>query len=351
MRPLVSVIFPCYNAEKFLAYSLESIMNQHYNNLEIICINDGSTDSTLSLLKEYQTADTRIKIIDNIKNLGLIESLNNALKYVNGGFFARADADDYCEPERFSKQVRFLQQHLEYDLVSSGYQYFEKDNKRLEYIPPVGYSPGALKFISLFSTPVAHAAVLARRSLIERSLYQYDKNFRHSEDFELFSRLAWQGILLGNMPEPLYWVRVNPESVSVKHNAEQIETHLKITQRNLTQNLGIQEQQPVHMLQIICNRINEITTINEVEQAMRFLNSCFELSQKLIKFSEEDRRQIRHYLNLHKLNIIVQSNKAGFIKSGASNTPYLLRSLSFIRPPYVPLLAKKILNFVKYRII
>src|SRR4051812_6290358 len=106
MRPLVSIVYPCYNAEKYLSYSLESILNQDYSNLEIICVNDGSTDSTLTMLEDYKSADTRIIIINNPSNLGLIESLNIGLQKANGAFFARMDADDYCPVDRITMQMQ-----------------------------------------------------------------------------------------------------------------------------------------------------------------------------------------------------------------------------------------------------
>src|SRR4051812_19701656 len=101
--PLVSVIMPCYNTEKYFVEAIESIINQTYKNLEIVLINDGSTDSTTELLNQYSEKDKRIKIILNPVNLGLIASLNKGVAAATGDYIARMDADDISVLDRVEK--------------------------------------------------------------------------------------------------------------------------------------------------------------------------------------------------------------------------------------------------------
>jgi len=350
MRPLVSILMPCYNAEKFLRYSLESILNQDYNNLEIICIDDGSTDGTYDLLKDYSSADTRIVIIKNEKNVGLISSLNHALTFVNGEFFARMDADDYCLPERITKQVHYLTNNPQFDLVATGYHYFIHDNKKLEYVPPIATLPGALKFISLFSTPLNHASSLGRRELITSGIFKYDKDYPHSEDYELFSRLAWQGIQMANISDPLYWVRLNPESVSVIYNDVQIRSHLKITKRNLLNLKKTGLDLSDSFLKIITNRINCKVSAKELATALHFLNDCLQHFIRENTVTELELREIKSYFRLHWLNILIQSNKTGFIYNRGAHVPFLMRSLSFVKSSHLGHIFYKAYNFLRYRL-
>jgi glycosyltransferase involved in cell wall biosynthesis len=349
MRPLVSIILPCYNAEKFLAFSLGSILLQDYTNLEVICINDGSTDRTLEMLEWYRLADTRIRILENPKNLGLIESLNIGLKEVTGDYFARMDADDFSEPDRLSKQVAYLEKNPQLDLISSDSYYFS-DQKKLEFAPAIGFLPNAIKFISLFSTPLTHGAAFGRKKLIENGQFFYDRNYLHSEDFELFSRLAWQNVSIGNLPEPLYWLRINPDSVSSKFTSLQIQSHLRITRRNLEEDLGISEHLRESVLKIISNRIDAPLTIADVRTAFAFLEKCYQMTLNRIPYSVYDLREVKRYMKLHSLNIIVQSNKIGFRQKGVKNLPFFLASLGYARLSYLPLVARKVMNYLRFRV-
>lgn len=96
----VSILIPCYNTENYIEQCINSVINQTLNQIEIICINDGSTDTTLSVLKKYKSIDPRIKII-NKKNTGYGDSMNQALDSANGEYVGIVESDDFVEPEMF----------------------------------------------------------------------------------------------------------------------------------------------------------------------------------------------------------------------------------------------------------
>ena len=97
---LVSIILPCFNASKYIDVALKSILNQNYKNIEVIVIDDGSTDNTLTILEQYSKVDSRIKLFENSKNKGLIYTLNKAILLANGEYIARMDADDISMLDR-----------------------------------------------------------------------------------------------------------------------------------------------------------------------------------------------------------------------------------------------------------
>lgn len=340
MNPLISVIFPCYNAEQFLEYSLESVLNQSYKQLEILCINDGSSDRTLDILTDYKRKDDRIVIINNEKNLGLIESLNKVLPLVNGDFFARMDSDDYSPPDRIEKQVSYLLSK-NVDLLCSGFYRFRFNNISDKYFPPIATLSGSIKFLSLFSNPCVHGSIMAKSSLIKSGHFIYDKDFPHAEDFELFSRLSWSGLYLEALNEPLYWLRTNKNSVSYKFNDIQTETNVLIAKRNLSAycNMNLADES---ILKIIVNRIDFKVSFEQILEAYNLLDKMLESNEK--HYSTNEILEIKKYLILHKLNIFIQSNKYRFSKLNVKNLFFFIRTLFLLDRSHYFQLINKIMN-------
>ena len=124
MNPLVSVVMSVYNSEKYLKSSIESILCQDYSNFEFIIINGGSTDSSLKILNEYKEKDKRIIILDNIKNKGLIYSLNKGIENSKGKYIARMDSDDFSRKTRLSEQVKFMEKNTEIAMCGTAATFF-----------------------------------------------------------------------------------------------------------------------------------------------------------------------------------------------------------------------------------
>lgn len=348
MQPLVSILFPCYNAESYLVYSLESIINQDYKNLEIICINDGSKDDTLSILERYKKLDNRIIVISNERNLGLIASLNKSLEYVKGEYFARMDADDYSTPNRISSQLEFILKNRDFDLVSSGYNYFRTEGTKNEYEAPVAKSSNALMFLSIFSPPLNHASVLGKTSLIKSGKYIYDPNYPHAEDFELFSRLVWSGSKITALTNSLYWIRLNPNSVSVVYNTIQINTNIKIVKRNLEEFMKVKLDIDNETLKIIANKIDFKASLEQIKKSFKLLKLFYSQAESKIKFSEKEKKEINKYLAVHKLNIIIQANKYRFKMLGIRNVSFLISSFGSLNVNQSLILVNKLTKRIKH---
>src|SRR3990167_10836604 len=104
---LVSVILPTYNRSEYLGRAIESVLNQNYNNFELIIIDDSSTDKTSEVILKYK--DSRIRVVKNQENIGFVKSLNKGIKQANGKYIARLDDDDFwTSPDKLEKQVAFL---------------------------------------------------------------------------------------------------------------------------------------------------------------------------------------------------------------------------------------------------
>jgi len=133
---LVSVIIPIYNSEKFLGETISSVLNQTYDNVEILAIDDGSTDDSLKILKKY---DNKIKIISQ-KNQGLARSLNSALKEISGKWFKWMSPDDVLYPEAIDELVNQAKQLSENSIVYSNWELVDENNKKLRDFEESNYN-------------------------------------------------------------------------------------------------------------------------------------------------------------------------------------------------------------------
>jgi len=187
--PLVSVILPVYNADKYLSAALESLINQTYTNLEIIAINDGSTDNSLSILKHFAKTDKRIKVISNPKNLKISRSLNRGISKAKGKYIARMDADDIALPKRIEKQILFLISHPEVVIVGGQCRTIDTSGKVIgRKLFPTTHD--AIKNGLFTGNPIQHPSVIINRSLLPENFSWYNPVLPPAEDLDLFFRLG-----------------------------------------------------------------------------------------------------------------------------------------------------------------
>lgn len=146
--PKVSIVVPCYNVEKYLRQCLDSVVNQTLKELEIICVNDGSTDSTLSIIQEYANKDDRIRIIDK-PNGGYGESMNRGFDIATGEYLGIIESDDYAELDMFEKLYSSAKKY-ELDVVKSGFIfYYSKPTEKNEPFPIASWVTSGRTFCPL----------------------------------------------------------------------------------------------------------------------------------------------------------------------------------------------------------
>lgn len=216
-NPKVSVILPVYNCEKYLQYAIESILEQTFKDFEFIIINDGSTDQSREIIESYQKLDSRIKVI-NQKNQGLTKSLNKGISISKGDYIARMDADDISFPQRFEKQVAYLDSHPDVGLVGVWTEYFSDEVPFIGHSRFVGDSSKILQYLISHGNCFVHSSVMFRRKIIEK-VGAYDKRLTKSQDYELWLRIATV-TKLAFIPEILHRHRITVDSVSEKNAFE-----------------------------------------------------------------------------------------------------------------------------------
>lgn len=204
----ISVIMAVYNAkdEDILKLAVESILNQTYENFELIICDDCSTDGTFEILQKLARKDERIALLRNETNLGAGSARNRCLQISQGKFIAIMDSDDYSSPDRLKKEREFLKANEKYSFVGSKGQYFEHslgDCKQNYW-----YFAEPRKKDFLMTLPFVHASLMFRKEVLQKvNGYRTIKMVTRSEDYDMLMRLYSAGYIGANINETLYYIR------------------------------------------------------------------------------------------------------------------------------------------------
>lgn len=223
---LVSIIIPCYNAEKYVESAVHSIMNQTYKNLEIILTDDCSTDGTFAILEKLAGEDSRIELFKNETNLKIVKTLNKMVLLANGKYIARMDADDISLPERIEKQVEFLEKKSDIAFCGTNAFIINENSKRTGKTS-LPLSSEDNKFFLQFYSTFFHPTVMIRSKIYKQNFY--DEDFLYAEDYELWTRLIFSENLQGvNLSERLFEYRIFNAQSSFVHQEKQISASARI---------------------------------------------------------------------------------------------------------------------------
>jgi hypothetical protein len=206
--PRVSVVIAVYNGERYLAEAIRSVLAQQFDDLELIVVDDGSTDRSAAIVREF--TDHRIRLLSNTTNVGLSRSLNRGVGEARGELVARLDADDIAEPERLARQISLLDAAPDVALVGSWYLELRDDGATTPRRLPVDHWD--LRWHLHLTCPLLHSAVVWRRQLVAARVGVYDERLAYSEDFDLWWRLT-SVLRAENLPE--YLVRLRTHSASM----------------------------------------------------------------------------------------------------------------------------------------
>jgi glycosyltransferase EpsE len=214
MHKKVSIIMGIYNCAETLPQALDSILNQTYENWQVIMCDDCSNDQTFRTAEDYKARyPHKIKLIQNVENLGLAATLNHCLKFADGEYIARMDGDDVAVPERLEKQVAFLENNPEYDLVSTWMIPFDEKGEG----NPSGLLNQPNKYSLLTSVPFAHATILARKVVYDHlGGYTILRRTTRGQDLDLWFRFYHAGYKGYVLQEGLYKVREDQSSFKRK---------------------------------------------------------------------------------------------------------------------------------------
>lgn len=216
---LISVIMSVYKEPiQWIVKAVDSILNQSYSNIELIVVVDNPNNkAAIDYIKQLGT--NNIKLLINDKNIGLVNSLNKALKLCSGKYIARMDADDYSYPERIEEELCFLKNNR-LDIVGCAYEVIENDNIIETRSNPRNYE--YIRKVLMYKNCMVHPSWLVK-SEVYRDLDGY-RYIDACEDYDFLVRAVLKGYKLGNTDKILFQYRMNKESIS----------HLKSMKQELT---------------------------------------------------------------------------------------------------------------------
>ena len=265
-NPLVSIIIPCYNTEKYIEQAVRSTMTQTYKNLEIIVTDDCSKDSSYSILERLAAEDSRIKLFRNEQNKKIVKTLNFIIDKAQGKYIARMDADDISRKDRFQKEVDFLDCHPNVAVVGSYQHHFGVD---IDWIHKPATEPAQCKCNAVFFCDLCHSTLMLRKS----TFIEYYDNTYLAEDFELWSRVIDFGDI-ANIPEVLGDYRVGEDNITLEKKSKLHLESGRIVAKTLKRTIGLDLSEDESVLfDNWKNDYFEIKDKNKKKEAYRLLKN------------------------------------------------------------------------------
>lgn len=227
-RSLISVIIPAYNAESFVAKAIDSVLSQTYSRFEVIVVNDGSTDNTETIVKNY--SDTRIRLISQ-KNGGLSCARNTGIRSAKGEYLAFLDADDYWMPEKLVKQIELLKQHSEFGFCSTQTRVETPEGLFLNHWPCPKITASTLRTIFAQNATIAGSGsgVMVKKELQNQAGF-FDQSLTSLEDIDMWMRYAAISEYCC-LPETLTVITKRPDSMS-RNLATMRNNAIKVLRKN-----------------------------------------------------------------------------------------------------------------------
>jgi hypothetical protein len=207
-----------FNGDRFLSDAVRSVLDQSWRDLEFIIVDDGSTDRTPAMLREFEAADPRVRVISQ-KNQGFVAALNVGCGAAEAPFIARMDADDVSTPERLMQQMDFLRRHPEVDVVSGAMIRCTSELRPIKRMVTPATDTEIKAALRSYNCIYHPAVVMRRAAFLETGGYR--RAFRHVEDYDLWLRMAERFTFAG-MEEVCLLYRVHDGQVSIANLYEQV---------------------------------------------------------------------------------------------------------------------------------
>jgi glycosyltransferase involved in cell wall biosynthesis len=296
-KPKITVLMPVYNGEKYLEEAIESILDQTFTDFEFLIINDGSTDRSVEMIESYN--DPRIRLVHNKTNMKLTATLNRGLRLARGEYIARMDCDDISLPERFEKQLSFLEANPEVGIIGSGFKIIDQNGISVNAPVLFPSRPGVVEWCLYFYSPISHPAAMMRKEVVLRtggytSEVIYGREKYSGEDYDLWRR-SCKVTKLSNLQDVMLLLRKHDTNVTKTYLDEHLINTAKISRVMMSECLG--ESLTIEIVQKIqrgnINKVNDIIPAGKVIYKLyRFFISSNKLSffeKKLIRKDAVDR--------------------------------------------------------------
>ena len=269
---MLSVLMAAHNAEKYIFETIESVLMQTYDDFEFIIIDDASTDSTNSIIRQFD--DKRVKLLENTKNLGLTKSLNIGLKVAKGKYIVRTDADDINITDRFEKQVEYMESNPQIMLSSCSMIIFDGNIEKPRILD---FDNSQIKARLLFNSVLLHPGFIFKREICAED--GYDETYRYAQDYEFQARMS-QKYAISCIKDIGVRYRVSESQISTKKYIEQQECANRVRRRMfLHYGIALNDNRLKCVQLLSTGRIKEMTCV----QFLVASKIMFELKLKVKK--------------------------------------------------------------------
>ncbi len=275
MKPLVSVVMPTYNGEKYIEQAIESIISQTYCNWELIIIDDCSIDNTAFEINKFQ--DSRIKVFKNHINKGISYSTNRGIQESKGKYIALLDHDDLAESNRLQLQVTYLEEHSEIDLLGGRTIFIDESGKRIRYGEETRNNHKYIKAMLLFnSLDFMNSTVMMRKEFLERNNLYYEENCYGMQDYHFFIECSKVG-KISSIDEFLVRHRYHETNETKRclenYFDERKQTYADFQRYSMKKSGFVLEEQEMKLINKVfaemdgrCNSLEEVKKLYEVLQ-------------------------------------------------------------------------------------
>ncbi|MBI1286916.1 MAG: glycosyltransferase [Flavobacteriales bacterium] len=269
-QSILTVLMPVYNAEQHLKDAINSVLDQSFQNFKLLIINDGSTDGSMNIIESFN--DKRLEVIQLQENGGVVNALNIGIDSIDTKYIARADADDICLPDRFKKQIDFMETHSEVGALGTGFDSLMPDGS-IRSGGRFSTEHDIIRLRHLYQIQIIHGTSMLRTDVLKNYGLKFDPDFKHAEDYDFFDRVG-NVSRIANIPEPLYLIRHHETRVSEqfsdiqKRNSDRVkvrifqamgidvtETELELIQWLMYQNYSWFDLEKVSALSSLLGRI------------------------------------------------------------------------------------------------
>lgn len=332
VHPMISVVMPVYDNERYLRTAIESVLSQTFGDFEFIVISESDTSpESRSIIDSY--TDGRINHVRNESRLGMIESLNVGLRLAKGEFIARMDADDDSLPNRFACQLEYLNGHPDVGIVGSSCRIID-DAGSTASIDMRPREAVMSRWISLFGPPLSHPSMMARTQVV-RQIGGYDPRMI-CEDYDLWIR-ALEVTEIGNLPDILLVRRVHEKSSTLLRQERVNCTHIGLSQKILTSLL--KRDVDVETIRLLKGDESSIESGSDAQRITGLLMELFEAFVKRYEVSLHDARVVRAEVawRIYKLGVNM------FKRDPLVGTRILLTGFRFSRFSF-PHLARRVVR-------
>lgn len=283
--PKVSVIMPSFNKEKYISKSIESILNQTFKDLELLIIDDASTDKSVDIIKNYQ--DSRIRFFQNKSNIGIAATRNVGLKNVQGEYIALLDADDLSTEYRIEKEVNFLDNNLNIDVVFGDSRIIDENGVIKEtYFTPLR-NPNFIKAKLMIRDVIPNGSCMYRKEFVEKNNIQYRDGYLGMEDYMFWVECSFCGKIMGMSDLFLYWRDVSENSTKLYKGSDEYKKERKLKYAQIHKyaldkmGFSLTEEELIFYNQIFDEDTYKITKKEEIVKMFNLLKKICKQSKKM----------------------------------------------------------------------